>query len=80
MDGRENSIPPPPPSPHAQFAIGYNEKKKRIIFCFQKSFSKTQINMKMQKRTFPAQNVIVTYLKKERSHENNPCFLEDYLS
>ena len=29
----------------------------------------------MQKPTFPAQNVIVIYLKKERSHENNPCFL-----
>ena len=76
-----------PPSSTCTVCGGYNEKKI-ISFCFQKSFSKTQINMKRQKPTFPILTPIRLKLllllkerkkeKKERSRENNPCFLEDF--
>ena len=86
-DGCEESITPLPHMHSLRVGGGkgvYNEKKI-ISFCFQKSFSKSQINMKMQKSTFPILTpirlkmlLLLKERKKERSRENNPCFLEDF--
>ena len=68
MDGCEKSNPP---LPHMHSLRG-GIMKKKISFCFQKSFSKTQINMKMQKPTFPILSRIrlkMLLLLKERKKE-----------
>ena len=60
-----------PPSPTCTVCGGYNEKKN-IFFVSKKSFSKTQINMKMQKPTFlilTPQRLKMLLLLKERKKE-----------